>query len=151
MNRNQKIGIGCGAAGCLGLIVVGIAGAALYYWSSQRRPYEYRANRNFNFNTNANQNSSSSNTKESESTDSSSYSDDDKHKLFTAATFSQDSELILKTLKKIGLYKADGTPGPEYEEFVKEQVGWILQNMEFVNTVNSPEKGRAYVESHLKD
>ena len=54
-------------------------------------------------------------------------------------------------MKKIGLFKADGTPGPEYEEFVKEQVSWLLQNMEFVNTVNSPEKGRAYVESHLRD
>lgn len=155
MNRNQKIGIGCGAAGCLGLIVVGIAGAALYFWSSQQGASRYRASRNYNFNVNSNsnqnQNSNSTNSSEVESNGSSSYSDDEKHKLFTAATFSQDSELLLKTLKRLGLYKADNTPGPEYEEFVKEHISWTIQNLEFVNTVNSPDKGRAYVESHLKD
>jgi len=153
MNRNQKIGIGCGAAGCLGLIVIGIAGGLLFYFRSQSSPSRYRASRNFNFNTilNSNQNSNSTNSDASETSDTSSYSDDDKHKLFTAATFSQDSDLIRKTLIKIGLLRADGTPGPTYEEFVKEHVGWTLQNMEFVNTVNSPEKGRAYVESHLQD
>ena len=153
MNRNQKIAIGCGAVGCLGLIVIAIAAGLLLYFRSQQSPSRERANRNFNFNTNSNsnENSSSTSSSDSDTSDSSSYSDDDKHKLYTAATFSQDSELILKTLKNTGLYKADNTPGPGYEEFIKDHVVWTIQNMEFINTVNSPEKGRAYVESHLKE
>ena len=51
MNRNQKIALGCGGAGCLGLIVVAIAGCVIYfvYYGQSRR---YSANRNYNFNIN---------------------------------------------------------------------------------------------------
>ena len=155
MNRNAKIGIGCGAVGCLGLIVLAIGLGGFFYWRSTQVPEENRANRNFNFNINSSSNSNSNSTNTSEpdtnTSSSSSYSDDEKHKLFTAATFSQDSELLMKTLKELGLYKADNTPSSDYEEFVKDHVVWTLQNMDFVNTVNSPEKARAYVESHMKD
>jgi hypothetical protein len=33
MTRNQKIALGCGGAGCLGLIVVAIAGVLIYYFA----------------------------------------------------------------------------------------------------------------------
>ena len=33
MNRNQKIALGCGGAGCLGLIVVAVAAGLVYYYS----------------------------------------------------------------------------------------------------------------------
>ena len=33
MTRNQKIALGCGGAGCLGLIVVLIAGVLIYFFA----------------------------------------------------------------------------------------------------------------------
>jgi hypothetical protein len=75
-------------------------------------------------------------------------SDDDKHKLFQAAGATQDNELILKVLKKIGF--GSGT-GPAYEEFVKDHFEWALKNLQFISSVNTPEKARAYVEEHLDD
>ena len=159
MNRNAKIGIGCGAVGCLGLIVLGIAGAGLYYWKSQQATPDHRANRNFNFNTSSNSNSTpesnsnenaneeASNSNSSEST--SSYSDEDKHKLFQAAGMAQDAELLQKVMKKTGLFKEDGTPADGYEQFIKDHFSWAINNTAFVSSVNTPEKARAYIDAHL--
>ena len=54
MTRNQKIALGCGGAGCLGLIVVAIAGGLIYYFADRFVPY-----RDSNFNTSTNRNSNS--------------------------------------------------------------------------------------------
>ncbi len=57
MNRNQKIALGCGGAGCLGLIVVVIAGWVIYFFLSAivpTRNYNIYTNRNSNINDNAN-------------------------------------------------------------------------------------------------
>ncbi len=150
MNRNQKIALGCGGAGCLGLIVVIAAGAAGYYFY-QRSP-EY-ANRNYNFNLNTNSNSNASDNTADETTPetSSSMSDDDKHKLFQAAGMTQDTQLITRVLKKIGLMRADGTVTPAHETFTKEHFNWAMNNVSFIQSVSTPDKAKAYVEAHIDD
>jgi hypothetical protein len=158
MNRNQKIALGCGGAGCLGLIVlavVGVFGYLTYYRSSSpfansNRNSNYNFNANLNSNSTADENSNNANDTRTESADSStsSMSDDDKHKLFQAAGITKDSELILKVLKKIGF--PSGT-GDDYEKFIKEHFSWAMKNLDFMQTVNTPEKGRAYCEAHLDD
>jgi len=58
MTRNGKIALGCGGAGCLGLIVVAIAGCLFYFYAyrQSRRTYDdaYNSNRTTNLNRNAN-------------------------------------------------------------------------------------------------
>lgn len=150
MNRNQKIGIGCGAAGCLGLLVVIAAGAILYFYL-ERRPPLRTTNRNSNFNLNTNtrdSNSNSSTDSSDETSSSSSMSDDDKHKLFQAVGMTQDSELVLRVLKKIGFGSGMGS---DYEAFVREHSSWAVNNFDFIRSVSTPEKARAYVEAHLND
>jgi hypothetical protein len=148
MTRNQKIAIGCGAAGCLGLLVV-IAAVAILYFYFQRQPTVRNANRNSNFSINTNNRGSNSNTSSNSSDEtSSSMSDDDKHKLFQAAGTTQDNALILRVLKKIGFSSGMGS---DYEEFVKEHFTWAMKNLQFIGSVNTPEKARAYVEAHLDD
>ena len=156
MNRNQKIALGCGGAGCLGLIVVTIIGCVVYffYYSQARR---YSANSNYNFNINTNQNSNSndnsdltSNTNDnSSSTPDSSMSDDDKHKLYQAATITGDAELLRRVSVKIGLMEDDYTPGPNYQSFVIEHVGWVMRNRDFILSVDTPEKAREYVNENF--
>jgi hypothetical protein len=75
-------------------------------------------------------------------------SDDDKHKLFQAAGITKDQELIQKVLVKIGF---SATGGPGYEDFVKAHFPWAMKNLDFIQSVNTPDKGRAYVEAHLED
>ena len=153
MNRNQKIAIGCGAAGCLGLIVLAVVGCVLYF---VLRSPSMNLNRNRNANVRgfpSNSNSSSdanANASESES-DSSSMSDDDKHKLFQAGAATQDTDIVHRVWRKLGLMDADGTPNDKYAEFVKDHVSWLLQNHEFATSLNTPEKARAYVEAHIND
>ena len=158
MNRNQKIALGCGGAGCLGLIVVAIAGGLIYYFVSRspRRSYNYNyhsgTNRNTNSNdsdfpSNINANSNSSNSNSSSSA--SSMSDDDKHRLYQAAGMTGDAELIRRVSIKIGLVDEDYSPGPNYQSFVAEHVDWALKNTDFINSINTPEKARAYLNEHM--
>jgi cytoskeletal protein RodZ len=157
MNRNQKIALGCGGAGCLGLIVVAIVGCVIYFvFYSQARRYSANSNDNFNINTNSNSNSNdNSNTSKANdntsSTSDSSMSDDDKHKLYQAATITGDAELLRRVSVKIGLMDDDFTPGPNYQSFVIEHVSWAIRNRDFIASLDTPEKARDYVNENFPD
>jgi len=161
MNRNAKIALGCGGAGCLGLIVVVLAVVVLIVTGVIPAPGLYDANRNSNSNSNHNFNSNSNNSNantndngnanansNSDSSDSSSMSDDDKHKLFQAAGMSQDNALIMRVLRKLGF---SDPSGEEYQQFVRDHSGWALRNMDFVRSVVTADKAREYVEAHIDD
>ena len=158
MNRNQKIALGCGGAGCLGLIVVVIAGGAIFLFTyrdsfSTNRAYNSnvsRANGNYNSNSNVNDNSSNSNSS-STSTPASSLTDDDKHKLYQAATQTGDAELVRRVSVKLGLLNEDFTTGDAYEQFLVEHVTWTFRNTDFISSLNTTEKARAYVDAHIPD
>ena len=154
MNRNQKIALGCGGAGCLGLIVVTIVGCVAYFvYNSQSR--RYSTNYNFNVNTNSNSNSNdntdlTSNANDNtSSTSDSSISEDDKHKLYQAANMTGDPELIRRVSVKIGLMDDDFTPGPNYQTFVAEHVSWAIRNRNFIVSLDTPEKARDYVNENF--
>ena len=163
MNRNQKIALGCGGAGCLGLIVVAIAGLVIYalVYRSPARSRDLNinvsTNRNSNSNdntdlpSNINANSNSTNSSNSPSTSTSSMSDDDKHRLYQAAVQTGDQELIRRVSVKLGLFDQDYTPGAEYQKFLSEHVEWVMRNTDFIGTVNSADKARAYVNDHFPE
>ena len=161
MNRNQKIAIGCGAAGCLGLIFLVIVGGAVAFYytgrlsrtSSGDTNFNYNFNSNLNSNSNANLNSnSSSNANDDRTPDTStSLSDDDKHKLFQAVATTNDSELMHKVWKKLGLMDADNTPNENYAQFAREHIAWLFKNSDFLKEVDTPDKARAYVNEHIED
>ena len=156
MNRNQKIALGCGGAGCLGLIVVIIAGSVIWYLS--RTPGLTR-NSNFNVNINRNSNTSvaaddsdsNSNSNSSSTATATRMSEDDKHKLYYAATATKDTNTMVRVWKRLGLTDDDGTPNEAYREFAKDHIGWLFRNTEFMQEVNSEEKARAYVDAHIND
>jgi len=159
MNRNAKIALGCGGAGCLGLIVVVIVAVVLVVTGVVPAPGLYNPNRNSNDNDNFNSNSNNSNANKndndnlnsnsnSESSDSSSMSEDDKHRLYQAVGMTRDTELTMRVIRKIGL--GDGS-GADHQEFVKAHFPWAMKNLEFIQSVNTPEKARAYVEEHIDD
>jgi hypothetical protein len=155
MDRNQKIAIGCGGAGCLGLIALVVICVVLYSTGYITMPGS-SSNRNENFNaTNRNSNSSSnSNANEnsnSNSSSSSSLSDDDKHKLFQAAGMTRDNEIIQKVLRKLGFLTATNTVTDDYAPFVKGHMEWATKNYRFIQSVNTAEKAREYVDAHMND
>lgn len=147
MNRNQKIALGCGGAGCLGVIAVVIVVVGLSAAGYLSRSDISNDNRNRNYNSNddstANQNSNSSSSRPS-----STMSSDDKHKLFQAVNATKDDQLLLKVLARIGF--PNGT-GEGYDQFLEEHINWAFKNFDFIESVDTAEKGRAYVEAHLND
>ena len=76
-------------------------------------------------------------------------SDDDKHKLYQAAGMTGDAELVRRVSVKIGIIEDDYTPGDNYQEFVSEHVNWALRNTDFVTSINTAEKARAYINEHM--
>ena len=169
MTKNQKIALGCGGAGCLGLIVVVIAGVLIYLFAypARRSTRDYNFNvstnrnsnsndnydfsSNSNTNSNSNDNSNSTNSSGPSSTSASSMSDDDKHRLYQAATQTADQELIRRVSVKIGIMDEDFTPGAEYQKFLSDHVEWVMKNIEFIGTINTAEKARAYVNEHFPE
>jgi hypothetical protein len=145
MTRNQWIGAGCGGAGCLGLVVLVVVGAA-FYWLNLKPATQANSNSNSSRISDHN-----SNTTNSEPRSSSSLSEDNRHRLFQAASTTQDNELMKKVNKKLGLLDANGTPGKTYAEFVKDHIVWIFQNTDWITEHNTPEKARAYVNEHIND
>jgi hypothetical protein len=77
-----------------------------------------------------------------------SMSDDDKYKLFYAATQTKDPAIQADIGKKIGLVNSDGTPTDYYKKFIDGAMGWAQKNLAFVQEVNTPEKAKEYVKSH---
>ena len=159
MTRNQKIALGCGGAGCLGLIVVVIAGVLIYFFA-YNRPYSTNRNDDDNFNITTNRNSNSNDNSDSNDNDNSSssssssasaMSDDDKHKLYQAALMTGDPELVRRVSVKLDLMDDDYTPGDNYQSFVTAHVSWVIRNSEFASTINTPEKARTYVDQNMPD
>ena len=159
MTRNTKIALGCGGAGCLGLILIVVLGVVLVVSGVVPAPGLYNANRNSNYNSNdnyngsynSNSNDNTNSSSDSGSSDSSSMSDDDRHKLFQAAAATQDHALTRRVWEKLGLLDSSGSPNDEYAPFMKEHIGWIFRNASFVQSINTPEKARAYVDEHIND
>lgn len=150
MTKNTKIALGCGGAGCLGLILIVIIGAVLIVSGYIKAPgiYSPRSNYNYNYNTNRNSNYNSNLNSNTNSSRSSSLTNDDKHKLFQAAGATKDNVLILRVLTKIGYPNGQGAG---YSDFVKEHFDWAMKNLEFMQSVNTAEKARAYVNEHIDD
>jgi hypothetical protein len=160
MTRNQKIALGCGGAGCLGLIVVVIAGGLIYFLyrapARARREYNFNVSTNRNSNSNLNDNTNAdsndnSNSSSTSTTSASSLSEDDKHKLYQAAFITGDEELVRRVSVKIGLMNEDFTPGQHYQEFLGAHVSWLLRNGDFIQSINTREKARAYVDANLPE
>lgn len=146
MTRNQKIALGCGGAGCLGLIVIVIAVIVLSAAGYLALPgtssnYNYNSNSNVNRNSNYNSNLNSSPTPAS-------MSEDAKHRLYQAAGMTKDNVLMARVLRKVGL--GEGT-GSDHQTFIKEHFAWAMKNLDFIQSVNTPEKARAYVDDHIDD
>jgi hypothetical protein len=158
MTRNGKIALGCGGAGCLGLIVVVIAGGVLYFlWSkpTSGRSYNFNVsniNRNSNSGPSSNLNANSNSTSDSNSSSSSSsLSDDEKHKLYQAASMTEDAEMLRRVSVKLGIMNEDFTPGDDFLVFVKDHGIWAIRNTEFIQSLDSKEKAVDYVNKHFPE
>ena len=147
MTRNQWIGVGCGGAGCVGLLVLVVAGVAFFYLSFGPQP-EHNANSSYNSNRSSEQNSNTTNPSPGSS---SSLSQDNRHRLFQAASTTYDKDLIKRVNRKLGLVDANDVPNERYAEFLKDHLKWIFANTDWLRSIDTPEKARAYVNEHIDD
>ena len=89
--------------------------------------------------------------------DRNSMSEDEKHRLYTAALAVSasplDTELFSDVCKKIGIYDVKGKPTDKYMSFVQVHIDWVTrsENEQFRREINSPEKAQHYLTAHLSE
>lgn len=81
-------------------------------------------------------------------TTSSTSSEDEKYRLFYAATKVGDQQLQKEIARKIGIIDTSGSPTPYYQTFVKGAGEWGVRDSAWVQTHNTPEAARAWVNTH---
>ena len=152
MTKNQKIALGCGGAGCLGLIVLVIAGVVLWLVvlpGRTKREFNYnfstKGNSNSNSNSTPNVNAASNANRDSSSSSVAGMSDDDKHKLYQAASASGDPELLRRVSVKLGLMNPDFTTSDRYISFLNDHAVWAVRNGDFISSLDTQDKAVAYV------
>jgi hypothetical protein len=150
MTKNQKIALGCGGAGCLGLIFLVVVGCVIYFLQQKGTFGRSERNTNFNFNSNRNSNSTS-NANEESTTSTTTMSEDDQHKLFQAAAGTNDSEIMHRVWTKLGLMSDNSALNEKYSEFARSHIGWLFRNADFLKEIDTPEKAREYVDAHIDD
>jgi hypothetical protein len=88
-------------------------------------------------------------------TSSASLSQEEKHRLYSAALaasdFPLDTALFKEVCKKIGIFDADGKANDNYMAFVQEHVAWGIktETNQFRSEINTKEKAQGYVLKHL--
>ena len=84
-----------------------------------------------------------------------SISEDEKHRLYSAALNVSESPLDSQIFKKvcsgIGIFDADGEPNKQYMAFVAAHVDWGLkpENREFRRQIDTKEAAVEYINRHL--
>ena len=90
-----------------------------------------------------------------EHTGSRSFSDDQKHRLYSAALAASDSPMETRAFadvcRTIGIFDIKGKPNDQYMTFVSRHVEWANQTEteEFRREIDSKEKAQAYIEKHF--
>lgn len=159
MTKNQKIALGCGGAGCFGLIVLAVVGVVLWLVVLPGRTkrefnYNFSTNRNSNSDSNSTPNvnaASNANGNTSSGSSAAEMSDDDKHKLYQAASMTGDAEMLRRVSVKLGLMNPDFTTSDRYLSFVRDHVSWALRNSDFISSLDTQEKAAAYVNEHFPE
>src|SRR6185503_15652679 len=118
------------------------------YNSNDNSNYNSNSTDNSNSSSNSNYNSSSSDSTD-ESADSSNMSETDKYRLFYAAAKSGDTSLQRRAAQKVGIVDSSGMPTSTYQSFTKGMINWAFTDSAWVQTIDTPAKGRAYAEAHL--
>jgi hypothetical protein len=82
-------------------------------------------------------------------------SEDEKHRLYTAALAASDSPLENDTFKevcqRIGIFNAGGAPNDVYLPFVSAHVDWAMkgESEQFKQEIRTKERAREYLHNHL--
>lgn len=76
--------------------------------------------------------------------------DDAVNLLFYAGALIGDPAIQRRVWKQLGLADASGTLTPRMTEFIRAHQEWVKVKVDLAQTVATPAKARAYLDSHLK-
>ena len=124
-------------------------GMGLFTYRRIQGPPTYYSPNTYSPSYSTNSNSNSNSTPRTYSPTSTSMTDEEKYRLFYAATKTEDKFLQSEAAKKIGIIDAEGRPTSSYQTFVKNATSWAMNDVAFIRSVDTPAKARAYVNSHM--
>lgn len=138
-------------------VLAAVVTLCVFSYARMKAPSSYST---YNYNSNSyssNSNSYSSNTNSYSSngnansfrSSSAAMSEDDRYKLFFAASKTGDKQLTLRAYQKIGIVDQNGMPTSDYKSFLGGSFAWALKNTDFIQTITTPDKARDYVNAHM--
>ena len=83
------------------------------------------------------------------------FSDDQKHRLYSAALAASDSPMDTRSFaevcRAIGIFDAQDKPNDHYIDFVSQHVAWASnhETEQFRQQISSKEKAREYIKQHI--
>lgn len=83
------------------------------------------------------------------------FTDDQKHRLYSAALAASDSPMDTKAFtdvcRTIGIFDSAGKPNDQYIAFVSRHLDWASRSEteEFRREIDSKTKAQAYIDTHL--
>jgi hypothetical protein len=79
-----------------------------------------------------------------------SMSDDEKHKLFEAASAAKNFEIKMEVQKNLGLTDSEGKkPTAAFQPFLQAHDAWLVKNASFKTEYADQNKAKDYVASHM--
>ena len=81
--------------------------------------------------------------------------EDEKHRLYSAALAASasplDSDSFKDVCREIGIFGGDGKPNDQYMAFVAAHLEWAtkIETQQFKREINTPENARAYLNKYL--
>jgi TonB family protein len=145
MTKNQKILLGCGGAGCLGIVVFAIIFFGIFGYTLSQIAANAPRRGPTTITENISAPADTTGTVAAPIT----LSEEEKHRLFHAAGVTKDQTLIREVTTQSGLMNADGTPTAAFEPFIKEHLAWAVKSTAFLQEVKTPQQAREYVNQHL--
>jgi hypothetical protein len=133
-------------------VVAAVLTVGVFSYARMKAPSPTYTSYNYNYNANtysSNSNTYSSNSNASSKPSSSAMSEDDRYKLFFAASKTGDQNLIVRAYQKIGIVDQNSMPTSDYKSFLAGSVAWAFKNTAFIQSISTPDKARDYVNAHL--
>jgi TonB family protein len=148
--KKSRLGLWLAILGGAAVLIVLIGGVGLagllYYFSTSRSSTDY----NYNSPSNLSQsNSSLSNTNVSpnNSTLTAEMTEDEKYRLFYAASKVNESALTMKVSKRIGIIDESNKPTEYYKTFTAGMFKWAMRDADFVKRIDTKQKAIDYINS----
>ena len=151
--KKSRMGLWLAILGGVGFLILMIGALGIfgvyYFIRSAKQDINFNSSYPANMNQGNRLSPSNGNTSVFSSTPTVSMTENDKYRLFYAASKAGDQPLTMKISKKIGIIDDSGSPTEYYKTFTKGMFEWAMRDREFVKKLDTKQKALDYINAQM--